>query len=146
MKDYNILVIISILVILYFILRYFIYVAKNLLINLNNNIIDNIKEKIDKIEWELYRYKFLKKIIMLDHYYVIKYKEESDFYNQVLNSEEFKGYHNLTFSMFFNSEICIKFEEIIKENQKVFDTLYENDINVINTNKLLEEAYKNFNL
>jgi bifunctional N-acetylglucosamine-1-phosphate-uridyltransferase/glucosamine-1-phosphate-acetyltransferase GlmU-like protein len=107
--------------------------------NLNKKIeyyISFIENLIEKNEWVIYKYRFLKKLIYIQYFYNIKFENKEDLISVVENSEMFKQDIGLSYPMFFDYNMIQKINTVIEENKMFFDNMFIND-NYINENEII---------
>lgn len=86
-----------------------------------------IQKGIEDIDWRIYQYKFLKKLTYIEKFYNKKYNEKNEFVSELISKINLEENRNISFYDFYISDICRRFEEIIVENQEIFDTIYIED-------------------
>jgi hypothetical protein len=134
------------IIVVFFITIVVIYVLLNFIKNLHKKktglLIKKTEDLIYKNDWNIYKYKFLKKIIYLNVYYKSKFNDNIDLLSIVKNSKYFKDYCGLSYSMFFNEDTINKINIIIEENPQVFNNLFDNDHFLIRNKEIMDEIGK----
>jgi hypothetical protein len=142
MENYQIILLTILLIMFFFSV---VKLLKNHFIKITNKNILSLEELIEKLEWDNYRYKFIKKLIYVEYYYRIKYNTKEDLTSVLREHPLYKENVGLTYYTIFGDEKSYKIIQIIEENKDFFETLFDNDVNMVNYNEIMSELLESLN-
>lgn len=137
MENYYIILVIALLFIFLFLV---INLLKNHAIKVTDKNILLIEQLIEKLEWDYYRYKFLKKLIYVEYYYRIKYNTIEELTSVATEHPLFKENVGLSYYEIFGDEKSYNMIQIVEENKDFFNKLFDNDVYILNYNKTMDES------
>jgi hypothetical protein len=137
MESYWIILITILLIIFLFLI---INLFKKYIIKVTDKNILILEGLIEKLEWNIYKYKFIKKLIYVEYYYRIKYNISEELTSVAIEHELFKENAGLNYYSIFGDEKSYKMIEIVKENKEVFDILFDNDNYIIKCNEIINQT------